>query len=615
MNLILSLLLFCGVTFAAVTNNVVYNVVAFPREFKGDKVALILDGVKIDMLPFHKNSLWTVTAAVPSHDFHFAILSSSGATVKEETLNREWKNGTAETGNLIFGKLNNSFADSSIVSLPRAFERLPNEDEFSRIFQEGEVQIINIIADETVLYNLHNSVELAKHGSDTDTTVEMAFINNDKVKYFTNVTLSFSGMGTRGHAKRPYKIKLSDGDGEIKDNRVLFGRKSFKLRNLVFDCTYVRQKILTDIGHSMGLILPQVGFARLYMNGEPYGLYELTDNPKKNWIKKIIHIDSLAENQEVGSYYKGVSYSDEVFIPATFREETDELFKTLYECEVEAPGQEEYTDIKKFTKWLSTINSSSTESEIREKFEVDLFLKYMLIEYLAGHWDGYWIGGNNFYLYHNPVTDKYLVISFDFDLTLGTWDPYPADTPYSVWGVSKKSTIPPLLVEKILKHPVFNKLFNEYIKTTIQKVFNVNAVGPRLDYFKELLHDDIAWDRTLTPKAVALSESAQFTLEDALKNYDTSACQSDYGIKEWIQGRSEFLAKEYAFTIPTELDFKLGEIGKRIVKKSDDAKDDSNNKGVNSANLKGEDSNSAAASSIVKSSWTLLIFAVFFFLI
>lgn len=79
-------------------------------------------------------------------------------------------------------------------------------------------------------------------------------------------------MGTRGFAKRPYKVKLSEGVNDTKENKSVNGRKSFKLRSLVHDCTYIKQKIVSDVGHAIGVILPQVGFARLYMNGEPYGL-------------------------------------------------------------------------------------------------------------------------------------------------------------------------------------------------------------------------------------------------------------------------------------------------------------------------------------------------------
>ncbi|ORX85304.1 coth-domain-containing protein [Anaeromyces robustus] len=610
-NNIINLLLASGIAYSA---NVNYNVIAFPKEYNGVSVGLVLDGNVIPMISSNEGSLWSVDAAMPTQNFHFSILSDSNQIIKEENLNREYPADKTATDYYLYGKLDNNIKDKNIAKVPRAYPALSNESNFSKLFQEGQVKVINIVADQEKLDNLHSSTKLAKVGADSDTTVEMYLLSDDSVKHFTNVTLSFSGMGSRGFAKRPYKIKLSDGPDDTKENKSINGRKAFKLRNLAYDCTYVRQKIVTDVGHAIGVILPQVGFARLYMNGEPYGLYELTDNPKKNWIKKVIHENALPDNVKVGSYYKGVSYAGDTFVPASLNVESDESwYSTLYECENEQEGQVDYTDLKSFVQWVSTINNNTSMEEIRSKFEVDMFLKYMIIEYLIGHWDGYWMGGNNFYLYSNPVTKKYLFMSFDFDLTLGMWDPYPVDTPYTEWK-STETTISPALVMKLVYHPEFNKLFKEYMATTIQKTFNINALGPRLDYLKDFLYDDMAWDKTVEPKAVALKKDKNYNLQDSLDNYDVSACGSDFGLKEWITLRSEYVAKQLDITIPTTVDTTLGTVGNKIVKEKNDAVDDENSSGdgnkLNSVN----DQNSSASTITVSYFSVLLMFIIAYIL-
>ncbi|ORX47317.1 coth-domain-containing protein [Piromyces finnis] len=601
---IANLLLVCSSSLAA---QVTYNCIAFPNEFGGQSVGLVLNG---NIIPMTSNiqGKWNVQADMPTKDFHFAILSSANQIIKSEELSREWDSKDDKSDNYIFGKLNNNIKNEEIAKVPRAYPQLSNEKEFSKLFQEGQVKVINIVADQAVLNNLHQSTKLAKVGANSDTTVEMYLMGDDSVKHFTNVTLSFSGMGSRGFAKRPYKIKLSDGPNDTKDNKSVNGRNSFKLRNLAYDCSYVRQKIVTDVGHAIGVILPQVSFARLYMNGEPYGLYELTDNPKKNWIKKIIHENSLKENEKVGSLYKGVSYSDEVFVPASLNVENDnKWYEILYECENEVEGQIPYTDIKKFINWVSTINNNTSIDEINKNFEVDLFLKYMVIEYLIGHWDGYWVGGNNFYLYKNPITGKYLFMSFDFDLTLGMWDPYPAETFYTNWK-SKKSTISPALINKILYNPYFQIKFEEYLETTVQKTFNIYALGPRLDYIKKFLYEDIAWDKTVTPKAVALHKDKSTTLQESLNAFENSSCEADYGLKEWISLRSEFVAKSLGFSISNNVDYSLGSVGNKIIKEKDDKNTPEKDESFN--NLSNAQS-SSATTTLNFSILSMLIMAIF----
>ncbi|OUM64174.1 hypothetical protein PIROE2DRAFT_60852 [Piromyces sp. E2] len=603
---IVNLLLACSTSLAA---TVTYNCIAFPNEYGGASVGLVLNG-KIIPMTSNIQGKWNVQADMPSKDFHFTILSDSNEVVKEESLNRQWDSKDNKSDNYIFGKLNNNIKNDAIAKVPRAFPQISIEKHFSKLFQEGQVKVINIVADQTVLDNLHQNTKLAKVGSNSDTTVEMYFMGDDSVKHFTNVTLAFSGMGSRGFAKRPYKIKLSDGDNDIKDNKSLNGRTGFKLRNLCFDCSYVRQKIVTDVGHAMGVILPQVGFARLYMNGEPYGLYELTDNPKKNWIKKVIHEDSLPQNAKIGSYYKGVSYSEDEFVPASLNVESDDSwYENLYECENEYEGQAQYTDLKSFVTWLSTVNSNTSVDEIAKVFEVDLFLKYMVIEYLIGHWDGYWISGNNFYLYKNPVSGKYLFMSFDFDLTLGMWDPNPPETPYTSFK-SQKTTVEPALVQRILYHPSLQKKFEEYLTVTVQKTFNIQALGPRVDYFKDFLYDDIAWDKTVTPKAVPLKKTRVSTLQDSLNAFEKSSCEADYGIKEWITLRSQFVAKSFGITIPSEVDYSLGTVGNKIVKEKDEnkaAENDNNTFNSLNANNNNNSNVTSSASSLNVSVFSIII--------
>lgn len=341
----------------------------------------------------------------------------------------------------------------------------------------------------------------------------------------------------------------------------------------------------------------------------------LVDNPKKNWIKKIIHEDKLPSNQKVGSYYKGVSYVDESdnLYPASLSVETDEkMYEILYECEIEDENQPNYTDLKEFINWIDTINNSTSVDEIKNKFEVDIFLKYMVIEYLIGHWDGYWIGGNNFYIYKNPTTNKFMFMSLDYDITLGKWDPHPPETTYQNW-IPTRFLATPALIQKIIYHPSFQKQFEDYLITTVKKTFNIHALGPRLDYFKNFLYDDISWDRIVEPKAVSVNSDIPFTLQDAMNSYEEAACEASYGVKQWISLRSEFVAKTFNFTIPSELDYSLGSYGDKIVKEKVEASETSEPGAI--SNLYNDESSASSATTLKYSYISVLVILIVAFLL
>jgi len=169
---IISFLLTCITSLAA---NVTYNVIAFPNEYGGSSVALVLDGKTIPM-ESNIQGEWYIKAEKPTQNFHFSILSNSDQVVKEEPLNREWDSNNDASDNYIFGKLNNNIKNEDLPKIPRAFQKVSNEKEFSKIFQEGQVKVINIVADQSVLDSLHQDINLAISGTNSDTPVEMYFI-------------------------------------------------------------------------------------------------------------------------------------------------------------------------------------------------------------------------------------------------------------------------------------------------------------------------------------------------------------------------------------------------------------------------------------------------------
>jgi len=92
-------------------------------------------------------------------------------------------------------------------------------------------------------------------------------------------------MGSRGFQKRPFKVEIT-GANELEE---IYGRSKFKLRNLVYDCTYIKNKLAVDIETSLGMVSGQDGFARFYVNNQPFGLYDLFDPLKKKFVKQYFH--------------------------------------------------------------------------------------------------------------------------------------------------------------------------------------------------------------------------------------------------------------------------------------------------------------------------------------
>ena len=51
---------------------------------------------------------------------------------------------------------NNNIKNEDLPKIPRAFPKVSNERQFSKLFQEGQVKVINIVGDQNALNNLNH---------------------------------------------------------------------------------------------------------------------------------------------------------------------------------------------------------------------------------------------------------------------------------------------------------------------------------------------------------------------------------------------------------------------------------------------------------------------------
>jgi hypothetical protein len=81
--------------------------------------------------------------------------------------------------------------------------------------------------------------------------------------------------------------------------------------------------------------------------------------------------------------------------------------------------EDDYSDIANFIDVLNNTPINDLYCELSKVFDVEDFLEILAIDVLTGNWDGYSFNKNNFYLYHNPETDRFQYIPYDLDNTLG----------------------------------------------------------------------------------------------------------------------------------------------------------------------------------------------------
>ncbi|ORX63768.1 hypothetical protein BCR32DRAFT_273338 [Anaeromyces robustus] len=551
-----------------------FRVICSPSDYQGSGVTIYIDGNPQPMNSVNNDILYELDYDNIPNQYYYEITGTAQNELNLFGSPREWDPNSSTTFYEVYGR-RHSIGDPLIQTIPRLYPPLDGYNKYSILFQEGEIPVINVHMSDTS----YNELIALTSNSDVEFNVEFDLYTPYEKYHFTDATFSLSGQGSRNQEKKPYKIDLSSNETN-KLNSEIYNRKEFKLRSIRFDPSAIKNKLAGDIAESLGLPITQSTPCRLYINNKAHGLYELADMYKKKFVRNFFNPEKNTDGYIYGSLYKGVSGKYPAYL---YSDIGSSSLQNLYESII-APtnGYDPHQDITDMIKWLEALPENASKEEIEKQFDIDMFLKYMIIEYLICQWDGYIGNGNNFLIYIEPNNGKYHFFSYDFDITFGKWceakegtfDDFVANIkPDGTYGGGPKRE--PLLYSKIIKNPEINLLLNDLIKEIVSNLFNIQALGPRIDYFYEFLKDDLSWDLfsydIMETQFFQGADKQDRPTAEIINNQFTTDQGSPENLKSFIRYKSENVAKIYGIG-NLQANGPYGTVGGKImaVKKKDD---------------------------------------------
>ena len=271
--------------------------------------------------------------------------------------------------------------------------------------------------DNTVLHEIHLSFAEDTFW-DTLTTYYWAnrgFSGSDIVSIpaamsIDGVSLDAVGVRLRGKStfthstalKKPFKIDINEYD----TLQTFDGLKKFNLHNGSCDPSMLRDFLSYDILRKTGLKVPRVAHCKLFINGTYWGLYTIIEQIDKTFLE-----NNFANGN--GNLYKNNRISELQWAGAD---------KEIYKRDFEKKTNKEADDWSDFLEFIEVLNrrpSNVFQEEIEKVFDVDSYLKAMAVDVTLNNWDSYLQGKRNWYLYHNPSTDLFEWIPWDYNLAMG----------------------------------------------------------------------------------------------------------------------------------------------------------------------------------------------------
>ncbi len=340
-------------------------------------------------------------------------------------------------------------------------------------------------------------------------------------------TLFWVGVRIRGNtsrvsAKKSFKLDF---------NYFIPGRKFYDLEKMNLngehnDPSIIRSKLCWDLFQQIRVPASRANHVQLYINDKYFGLYINVEHVDDEFVQKRF-------GNQNGNLYKCLYPADLAYLGAD-QQSYKQFFgdRQAYELRTNK-DKNDYSDLVHFIDVLNNTSGSQFKLELEKVFNVDNFIKWLAMNVLMGSWDDYWYLKNNYYLYHNTVTDRFEFIPYDYDNTYGVdWvgGDWATRNIYR-WGNMQEKRP---LVTRVLILPEYRYRYTKYLETFVNNEFSFEAQEPRIDLLKAMI----------TPAAATDSFRVldwDFSFEDFQQSFVASVPTKynhvPYGIKPFIQLR------------------------------------------------------------------------------
>ncbi|MDP2310656.1 MAG: CotH kinase family protein [Pseudomonadota bacterium] len=236
--------------------------------------------------------------------------------------------------------------------------------------------------------------DVAALGSDPRTPVPGTFTWGSE-SYPVSVHLK-GNESFRDFAGKPsLKVDFQEQAGDTS----FHGVRRLTLNNMVQDGSMLAEAGAYGFYAAMGLAAPRHGYARLIINGEPYGLYGIVETPDEQFLDRFV--------SDEGNLYSG-GYGGDVSIGNAENfdlEEAGDAGAPFADLEALCEAMDRPTD------WWEALN---------EHFDRPALLGMWAVEIVSGQGDGYLGWANNFLLYDDVGAGRWVMIPWGADQALRT---------------------------------------------------------------------------------------------------------------------------------------------------------------------------------------------------
>jgi len=320
-----------------------------------------------------------------------------------------------------------------------------------------------------------------------------AFVDEMGRRY-ENVDVNFRGayalrsLIESGKKQRNWKIKFREAEKYR-------GRREW---NFNYE-PHLRQKLAYDLMKFAGVKVPSARHVLLEVNGDPHGLYlEYEDPDNADWLG-----DSFGSS--AGDLYKAafdLPDHQQYFADLTYLGDSDEDYFLHYQKKTNNDGAlaTDYSSIRAFTSALETTPDDQIPTWFPATFQVEQLIDYLVVQNFICNWDSYPQRPKNYWLYHDPSSQKWAFIPWDLDATFLTYtfglNPMAIDISiffqydqYEPYDSNPGEGTERPLVRRTMHHAVFRDAYIGRYRELLATILSPSYLTDRIDALTEILRD------------------------------------------------------------------------------------------------------------------------------
>ena len=321
------------------------------------------------------------------------------------------------------------------------------------VFNDGALPVMRITIAPADLAAILNP---ANQASDVEYRARFEFESPGLSEIVDSVGFRLRGNTSRASQKKSFRVSFN----EFIPGRKFRGLEKLNLNGEHNDPSIMRAKLSWDLFRYAGVPASRANHVALWINGVYYGLMMNVEQVDEQFLQ-------LWFLNDTGTLYKCLWPAD-----LTYRGPTGASYRPggWGQPYVLERGVDGYDDLARLISVINNTPDGSFRTELDKVLDVNGLLRAMAVIVATGSWDSYWFLKNNFYLYNDPVSGRFVFIPYDMDNSFGIWwsGIYPGidwgtRNPYT-WGHPVEARP---LMRRVLAVAEYRERFTLYLKRIV----------------------------------------------------------------------------------------------------------------------------------------------------